>query len=515
METWLQNEGFHQYLVLSAGHLDLDSFEINMLIRFENRSLLPLEFQCQDGEVNISYDISGAESLKQMFQAREMDEKILGKIFTSLRECHEELEKHLLSVEGLLLLPEQIYYLPGKKQIRFCYLPGHSREVEFTKSFLSLVEFCMKRTKHQDSKAVLFIYGFYRLLQEETVEWEEVDEYIRAFEVEKQEKEDLQQKKELKWKGEPFSQTGESGWRSEEGEEAGAPIVTERMKSRTFGGIRYVYGSLSVLFCLGGLISGIRYLFMGHRETDIKLFIIMMILLVVFFYGMIRCRQMNIQKEPIPKHGEEDRNVGRYTERSAEKSLGGSAERSVERNLGRTAERGVEKALERSAGGGAERSMERSLGKSAERSTENCIEGNEANSGMITQDIVQEPSPEEYTEMEETSVLTADMTGEAIMWELEGMQVQVPNIALQHLPGILGRKPEEADYIVTGDGISRCHVLLFLSGEDLYAEDLASTNGTYKNGMRLNPGEPMKLCDGDRLSIGPNQYQVTRKSPML
>ena len=52
--------------------------------------------------------------------------------------------------------------------------------------------------------------------------------------------------------------------------------------------------------------------------------------------------------------------------------------------------------------------------------------------------------------------------------------------------------------------------MLFRNEDRIYAEDLGSTNGTYVNEIRIKPGEPFLLQEGDLLKIGSNQYQFRK-----
>ena len=76
---------------------------------------------------------------------------------------------------------------------------------------------------------------------------------------------------------------------------------------------------------------------------------------------------------------------------------------------------------------------------------------------------------------------------------------------------ILGRAvpgtPDQPDIDLTPfgaviQGVSRRHVLIIKEGNLLKVADLASTNGTYLNGVRLQPRQPRLLRTGDRLSLG-------------
>jgi hypothetical protein len=51
-------------------------------------------------------------------------------------------------------------------------------------------------------------------------------------------------------------------------------------------------------------------------------------------------------------------------------------------------------------------------------------------------------------------------------------------------------------------GVGRRHARIFIQGGQVYAEDLDSTNGTFRNGARLAPRQPTPLANGDELCLG-------------
>jgi hypothetical protein len=51
-------------------------------------------------------------------------------------------------------------------------------------------------------------------------------------------------------------------------------------------------------------------------------------------------------------------------------------------------------------------------------------------------------------------------------------------------------------------GVSRMHARLILQGSQLYVEDLNSTNYTFINRQRLQPGQPTVLKSGDEIRFG-------------
>lgn len=66
----------------------------------------------------------------------------------------------------------------------------------------------------------------------------------------------------------------------------------------------------------------------------------------------------------------------------------------------------------------------------------------------------------------------------------------------------VGKKKDEVDLVLDDFSVSRIHARISKEEENTYLEDLNSTNGTYKNGIRLQPYEKKKLEQGDEIKIG-------------
>jgi pSer/pThr/pTyr-binding forkhead associated (FHA) protein len=72
----------------------------------------------------------------------------------------------------------------------------------------------------------------------------------------------------------------------------------------------------------------------------------------------------------------------------------------------------------------------------------------------------------------------------------------------------IGRAPR-ADFIVDAALVSRVHCRLSAGAADLEVVDLASTNGTFVNGARV---ERAVLRNGDTLAVGKVEFVVSRRS---
>ena len=66
----------------------------------------------------------------------------------------------------------------------------------------------------------------------------------------------------------------------------------------------------------------------------------------------------------------------------------------------------------------------------------------------------------------------------------------------------IGKKKGETDIVLEDVSVSRLHARIVQEKENFYLEDLNSTNGTFKNGLRLQPYEKRELTTEDEVKIG-------------
>lgn len=79
-------------------------------------------------------------------------------------------------------------------------------------------------------------------------------------------------------------------------------------------------------------------------------------------------------------------------------------------------------------------------------------------------------------------------------------------MALEKFPFVIGKKKENVDLVINDYSASRVHARITHEEGGYFIEDLNSTNGTFKNGLRLQPYEKRKLENGDELRFGKTEY---------
>lgn len=76
------------------------------------------------------------------------------------------------------------------------------------------------------------------------------------------------------------------------------------------------------------------------------------------------------------------------------------------------------------------------------------------------------------------------------------------HIDLSELPLTVGKLAGAVDFVINDASISRMHAKLFRKENKIYITDLNSTNGTFRNGMRLSPNESDMIEPGDEIRLG-------------
>lgn len=79
-------------------------------------------------------------------------------------------------------------------------------------------------------------------------------------------------------------------------------------------------------------------------------------------------------------------------------------------------------------------------------------------------------------------------------------------VRIDKFPFVIGKRKEETDLVLDDRSISRIHARILEEEGNIYLEDLNSTNGTFKNGLRMRPYEKRRLEKEDELRFGKVEY---------
>lgn len=80
------------------------------------------------------------------------------------------------------------------------------------------------------------------------------------------------------------------------------------------------------------------------------------------------------------------------------------------------------------------------------------------------------------------------------------------HIELNQFPYTIGKMAGCVDYVLSDDSVSRIHAKFDKENDKILLTDLNSTNGTYKNGLRMQPQETIEIEPGDEIRFGNLNY---------
>ncbi len=145
------------YMQIEA-EVPLSRMEEEMLSHNKIEGLLPIRWQKENNRYLLRYDITGKQALDVVLEQETMDEDILRNFFVGICTVIKQMEKYLLSQNGILLQAETIFVDMKTQQIYFCYYPN---EEILQKRFRQLMEYVLAKTNHRNPAAVELAYGVY------------------------------------------------------------------------------------------------------------------------------------------------------------------------------------------------------------------------------------------------------------------------------------------------------------------------------------------------------------------
>ncbi len=116
----------------------------------------------------------------------------------------------------------------------------------------------------------------------------------------------------------------------------------------------------------------------------------------------------------------------------------------------------------------------------------------------------------EAAEEKATGILATD-DGEKIL-VLTGLNTPEECILRITMPEYrIGKKRDSVDGCITfSNAVSRVHCRIAERGGRYYVEDMGSANGTFINGMRINPGREFPLTPGDTLKMADLEFRADK-----
>lgn len=132
-----------------------------------------------DEETTYWYNISGKQALDTYCQYNDMPVEFFEKIIISACAKIEMLERHLVSTDVLMLIPQMIYVSAQDGEIYFTAFP-HANDIK-KNTFVNLMEFMLTKLDHSKPEGVHRAYGLYEKVISEEYSIEDIRDCIIEY----------------------------------------------------------------------------------------------------------------------------------------------------------------------------------------------------------------------------------------------------------------------------------------------------------------------------------------------
>lgn len=166
--------------------VDIKMLQHNIISGFLNLRIRHVDEYCI-----YFYDVTGCCSLTEYFIGKQIDYKMIKKLYRDITEIYRNCQEYFLQERNCILQPEYLYWNERKREWMICYIPESKTSAEEQLELLN--QYLLRQINHKDKQCVKFIYGIYELIQQKGYYLDGMERYIGEFILEENSEE--QQKK--------------------------------------------------------------------------------------------------------------------------------------------------------------------------------------------------------------------------------------------------------------------------------------------------------------------------------
>lgn len=449
----------HNYMILRCGQEQAEkSYQSRLLTSGRIEGILRCSLRHVNGESYFYYNISSRATLEGLYRGRQMTAKQIRELLEQLYGIYCELGNCFMEESRLVLLPEYIYYDMSCNKYVGLYYPDY----ETDKPYEALMDFLLEHLDGRDEKLADCIYTIYERMEESSFSLHDALQLLGEDEEENEQGKvvafpslpvDSEEKTVTPtFSPEPFE---EEGSRRFEEEKASAP----RKRKSLF------YLVLAVFSVLGIAGTACIYGFFELSEHELMMLFgcggLLAVCLVVGIVGIVRSgvKEVSLKQE----------------KENAELLPGEESSFSSEQTPVC-----LEQVLSRK------------------------MEMNPAAPRIKTTPQIPLQAQEENESYADTVFFDSARTVEYKLYALDKKNKK--HIELSKFPYTVGKMAGCVDCVLADDSVSRIHARFEKVGDRIQMTDMNSTNGTYRNGLRMQPQETVEIEPGDEIRFGNVNY---------
>lgn len=453
----------HNYMILRCGQQAGTSYQCRLLTSGRIEGILRCSLRHINGESYFYYDISSRATLEGLYRDRKMTAQQIRELFEQLYGIYCGLGDCFMEESHLVLLPEHIYYDMSHQKYVGLYYPDY----ETDKPYEALMDFLLEHLDGRDEKLANAVYTIYERMEGSSFSLQDALLLLSEGEETAAERE---MAKVVAFPASPADSEAETaasvfapGFPAENAEEGESNLFEEKAfapakKKNLF------YPVLSVFSVLG--IVGIAYIYGFYELADQEVMTLLGcggLLVVCLLVGVIGTVRGGV-REIKPKR--EMENAKPFP---GEESFCQADQTDI--------------------------SLEQVLSRQMEINPVAPIKNAAPQMPMQTQ---------EMGDCADTVFFDSAQTIEYKLYALDKKNKK--HITLNKFPYTIGKMAGCVDFALADDSVSRIHARFEKVDDRVMLVDMNSTNGTYRNGLRMQPQETVEIEPGDEIRFGNLNY---------
>mgnify|MGYP002510635187 CR=1 FL=1 len=475
----------HNYMILQCRYKEMArSYQYKILTSGKLGDILRCSVRHINGDTYYYYDISSRTTLQNLYQGKKMTCIQLKDILCQLHGICDRLSGYFMDEMGLVLLPEHIYYdLTDGKYIGLYYPDYNPAAGEM---YGPLMDFLLDHIDTEDQHLTESMYRIYEAAQEPHFCMENalqiLEECEEAVSQPYQEPKNDTAAESACAPDEAvlYESVCQTASLMEDYDRPGDPDIPQKRSSVSGTGKKFYY-VLTVLSMLGmaGAVS-VYNLYELTREEELAIYVVLAGMGICLLGSLFMAHRGN-RKSSAEQSKAEPANKASYTD-ARDKT--GTEFRSEPRQV----------------------SLENVISRDMDLEL--------AQYGKMC-DHLSQYGGAPYSVKSPESLFPADAAGNTVFFDKNSMMEyklyamdkrNKQHIELKQFPCTVGKLAGCVDYVLADDSVSRIHARFDKQNEKVMLTDMNSTNGTYKNGLRMQPHETVEIEPGDEVRFGNLNY---------
>lgn len=447
MEYRYYRELKHNYLVFEdqGKETDDERYQYKILESGRIKNLVPCTQRKINGDKFFYYEINSMQNLRDRFGSNKMGNEQVKKLLSDIRKLMDGLSEFLLGQEGIVFNIQSVYTDLSTGEFKFIYCPFYDEKKSFADFALQLLDI----VDESDTEATDLIY---KLCEESAQNGDFIYEVIDSV----TENAPLEMVPEAATGKEPVKEeiTFEEDFFEEEKNE----VVTSedsRLKraNKRLSGKLQLFFSLMFALLVGAMVY-IRMNYILSSEENVLSIVVMVISAITGAVALIGGFKDMKKVAPKTDAKSQDEDDDEYED---------------------------------------DLDNEDSYYEMEEPVVEKTYHTRKVNADTGSFD-------KKVKAVGATVVLDQERSGELSLFSRNlDKTVRIP---LESLPVTIGKMEECVDMTLSDPSISRMHCRIEEKMGRAFVRDLGSTNGTFRNGLKLKPQESVMIEEGDEIRIG-------------